>query len=84
MSKTTDNTAKTEAAPKRDARIATVLGTATDEAQRELGAGDNTEVTATATLDVSKKEGTRTVADGVKASVSLGTSHSEVDEAASK
>lgn len=84
MSKNTTDAAKTEAANKKNARLDHVLGAATDEAKRELGDGDNTEVTATATLDVSKKEGTVTVSDGVRASVNLGTSHSSVDSAAAK
>lgn len=78
MSKQTDTTAL----DKRNARLAQVLGTATDEAQRELGNSDNGDVTATATLDVSKKEGATTTSDGVRASVSLGTSHSSVTDEA--
>jgi|AGTN01.1.fsa_nt_gi hypothetical protein len=77
-----DETAQNEVVAKRHARLDQVLGTATDEAKRELGDSDNTAVTATATLDVSKKEGATTTSDGVNASVTLGTSHSsKTDEA---
>lgn len=77
-----DETTQNDVVAKRNARLDHVLGTATDEARRELGDSDNSEVTATATLDVTSKTGATTTSDGVKASVSLGTSHSSVTDEA--
>jgi len=51
-------------------------------AQGELGDATNKTVTATVAVNVSSTEGTKTVNDGGKSTVSLEVSHSESDTAA--
>ncbi len=71
-----------KATPAPNPRLDQVLGLATDTAKGEHGGAESKKVTAAATLNVTSVEGTKTTTDGVEAAVTLGTSHSETDTAA--